>query len=124
MTLDRTVRCVRRFFAGNRRGYGEPFRAQRRAAEAALILVRVFYAANLYLVFRHLRLWPDWIWADQEIVGKVQRLGKPVWTTAGDAPREVLEELIRSGVNGILSDFPEVTSRLMADVDARRRGIQ
>jgi len=70
------------------------------------------------------RLWPEWIRADPEIVGKVQRLGKPVWTTAGDAPLEALEELIRSGVNGILSDFPEVTSRLMADVDARRRGIQ
>jgi glycerophosphoryl diester phosphodiesterase len=71
-----------------------------------------------------IRLWPEWIQADQEIVGKVQRLGKPVWTTAGDASREMLEELIRSGVNGILSDFPEVTSRVMADLEARQRGAQ
>jgi glycerophosphoryl diester phosphodiesterase len=71
-----------------------------------------------------IRLWPEWIRADQDIVGRVQGLGKPVWTTAGDAPREVLEELIRSGVNGILSDFPEVTSRVMTDFAARRRGIQ
>ncbi|MDH3613709.1 MAG: glycerophosphodiester phosphodiesterase family protein [Gammaproteobacteria bacterium] len=71
-----------------------------------------------------IRLWPEWIRADQEIVTQVHELGKPVWTTAGDAPREVLEELIGSGVNGILSDFPEVTSRVMADFEARRRGAQ
>ena len=71
-----------------------------------------------------IRLWPEWIRTDQEIVRKVQGLGKPVWTTAADAPREVLEELIRSGVNGILSDFPEVASRVMADFEARCRGPQ
>ena len=71
-----------------------------------------------------IRLWPEWIRADQEIVGKVQGLGKPVWATAADAPSEVLEELIRSGVNGILSDLPEVTSRVMADFEARRSGAQ
>ncbi len=79
-----------------------------------------FVAAGIDII----RLWPEWIRADQEIVGKVQGLGKPVWTTAGQAPREALEELIHSGVNGILSDFPEVSSGLMADFDARRRGIQ
>ena len=71
-----------------------------------------------------IRLWPEWIRADEEIVRKVHGLGKPVWTTAGDSPREVLEELIRSGVNGILSDFPEVASRVMADFEARCRGPQ
>jgi len=71
-----------------------------------------------------IRLWPEWIRADQEIVRKVQGLGKPVWTTAADAPGEVLEELIGSGVNGILSDFPELTSRVMADFEARCRGPQ
>ncbi|MDH3416983.1 MAG: glycerophosphodiester phosphodiesterase family protein [Gammaproteobacteria bacterium] len=71
-----------------------------------------------------IRLWPEWIRADKEIVRKVHGLGKPVWTTAGDAPREVLEELIRSGVNGILSDLPEVTSRVMADFEARCRKPQ
>lgn len=71
-----------------------------------------------------IRLWPEWIRADEEIVRKVHGLGKPVWTTAGDAPRKVLEELIRSGVNGILSDLPEVTSRVMADFEARCRGPQ
>lgn len=71
-----------------------------------------------------IRLWPEWIEADQEIVGKVQGMGKPVWTTAGDAPGEVLEELIRCGVNGILSDFPEVTFSVMAEFEVRRGGAQ
>ena len=69
-----------------------------------------------------IRLWPEWIEADPEIVGKVHGLGKPVWTTAGDAPREVLEELIRSGVNGILSDLPDVASRVMTDLEGRHCG--
>jgi glycerophosphoryl diester phosphodiesterase len=79
-----------------------------------------FVAAGIDII----RLWPKWIRADQEIVRKVQGRGKPVWTTAADAPREVLEELIGSGVNGILSDFPEVASRVMADFEAERREAQ
>jgi hypothetical protein len=54
------LRRTRRFFSAGR-GYGAPFRAQRRAAEGAVLLVRVFYAANLYLAFRHLRLWSGWL---------------------------------------------------------------
>lgn len=61
MTLQRTLRGVRRFFAGRGRGSRASFRAQRSAARSARLLVRVFYAANLYLVFRHLRLWPGWL---------------------------------------------------------------
>jgi glycerophosphoryl diester phosphodiesterase len=54
-----------------------------------------------------IRLWPKWIYANPALVAKVHQLGKPVWTTANDAPREELEKLIKLGVNGILSDFPE-----------------
>lgn len=54
-------RVLRRFFAGGRRGHPAPLRAQRDQCAAAALLVRVFYAANLYLVFRHLRLWPGWL---------------------------------------------------------------
>lgn len=79
-----------------------------------------FVAAGVDII----RLWPEWIQADQDIVRKVHGLGKPVWTTATDAPQEVLEELIRSGVNGILSDFPEVTSRVIAEFEVKRRGIK
>jgi glycerophosphoryl diester phosphodiesterase len=79
-----------------------------------------FVAAGVDII----RLWPEWIQANQALVGKVQGLGKPVWTTAGDAPREVLEQLICSGVNGILSDFPEVTSRVMVDFEAKRPAAQ
>jgi glycerophosphoryl diester phosphodiesterase len=55
-------------------------------------------------------------------VKKVHQLGKPVWTTANDASREELEKLIKLGVNGILSDLPEVMNKLLADMK-RARGF-
>jgi glycerophosphoryl diester phosphodiesterase len=59
-----------------------------------------------------IRLWPDWIRANPDLVRRVHTLGKPVWTTAGDAPREDLDELIGLGVNGILTDLPEVMTEM------------
>jgi glycerophosphoryl diester phosphodiesterase len=61
------------------------------------------------------RLWPEWIHADPALVGRLHGLGKPVWTTAGTLPRQELESLIRRGVNGILTDVPEVLTRLLAE---------
>ncbi len=63
-----------------------------------------------------IRLWPKWIHANPGLVGKVHQLGKPVWTTAGDASRGELENLIRLGVNGIISDRPDVMNELLADI--------
>ena len=68
-----------------------------------------------------IRLWPAWIHADPALVARVHALGKPVWTTAGTLPREELETLIRMGVNGILTDVPEVLAPLLADLRAARR---
>jgi glycerophosphoryl diester phosphodiesterase len=67
-----------------------------------------------------IRLWPKWIYATPELVKKVHQLGKPVWTTANDAPREELEKLIKLGVNGILSDLPEVMNKMLADMKKTR----
>jgi glycerophosphoryl diester phosphodiesterase len=67
-----------------------------------------------------IRLWPKWIYASPDLVKKVHQLGKPVWTTAGTAPREELEKLIKLGVNGILSDLPEVMNKLLADMKKAR----
>lgn len=67
-----------------------------------------------------IRLWPKWIYANPDLVRKVHQLGKPVWTTANDAPREELEKLIKLGVNGILSDLPEVMNKLLADMKKAR----
>lgn len=47
-------------------------------------------------------------------------MGRPVWTTAGDLPRAVLEMLIESGVNGILTDRPDVLLQLLSERDKRR----
>jgi glycerophosphoryl diester phosphodiesterase len=67
-----------------------------------------------------IRLWPDWIHRDPGLVKKVQALGKPVWTTAGDASRDELERLIKLGVNGILSDSPAVIRAVVADLKKGR----
>ena len=50
----------------------------------------------------------------------MHQLGKPVWTTANDAPREELEKLIKLGVNGIISDRPEVMNKLLTDMKKTR----
>ena len=65
------------------------------------------------------RLWPEWIAADTGPVERVHGLGKPVWVTAGTLPREGLDTLIRRGVNGILTDLPEVLAPLVAEIKDR-----
>ncbi|MFQ5684176.1 MAG: glycerophosphodiester phosphodiesterase [Candidatus Binatia bacterium] len=67
-----------------------------------------------------IRLWPSWIHADPGLVDKVHKLGKPVWTTANVTPREGLLELIKVGVNGILTDLPDVLTRLTRDIEERK----
>lgn len=62
-----------------------------------------------------IRLWPEWIYANPALVPKVHSLGRPVWTTAGEAPRDELQKLITLGVDGILSDFPAVMNALLVD---------
>lgn len=62
-----------------------------------------------------IRLWPQWIDADPGLVGRVHALGRPVWVTAGTMPRDGLQTLIRRGVDGILTDLPDVLLPLVAD---------
>jgi glycerophosphoryl diester phosphodiesterase len=71
--------------------------------------VEPFLAAGADII----RLWPRWIRADPDLVGRVQALGTPVWTTAGSAPRQELEELVALGVDGILTDRPGVLADLL-----------
>jgi len=61
-----------------------------------------------------IRLWPEWIEKQPELIGRLHKLGKPVWVTADDAPREQLAQLIQQGVDGILSDFPAQMRALLA----------
>ncbi len=64
-----------------------------------------------------IRLWPKWIYADPSLVEQVHKSGKPVWTTANDAGREELLKLIKFGVNGILTDLPQVLAELIQDIE-------
>ncbi|RKX33646.1 MAG: hypothetical protein DRP71_09755 [Verrucomicrobia bacterium] len=63
------------------------------------------------------RLWDRWIEADPSLVGMVHRMGRPVWVTAKDASRPKLEQLIKSGANGILSDYPEEMALLLKEME-------
>ena len=55
-----------------------------------------------------IRLWPEWIREDPALIARVHACGRPVWTTAGDADAEELRTLMGQGVDGILSDYPEL----------------
>ena len=65
-----------------------------------------------------IRLWSSWIKEDQNLIKQVQQLGKPVWVTAGDAPRKELEELIQLGVNGILYDEPAKLAAILSEIES------
>jgi glycerophosphoryl diester phosphodiesterase len=86
-----------------------------------------------------IRLWPPWILADRDhspgskassgLIERMHQLGKPVWTTADvlyrdinpEQPGEDLAELVRLGVNGILTDVPELLRDLLAAQGRRSR---
>jgi len=61
-----------------------------------------------------IRLWPRWMRLYPSLIDQVHQFGKPVWVTAGSAEREELAELITLGVNGILTDLPDVLMVLLA----------
>jgi len=78
-----------------------------------------------------IRLWPRWILASRDqasrpgrspLVDRLHDLGKPAWATAdtlyGDIspehPREDLIELARLGVNGIITNLPELLRDVLA----------
>ena len=85
-----------------------------------------------------IRLWPHWIRGEQRrdtdvfpagcegveycLIEQVRAQGRPIWSTANDAPREDLLYLIDAGVNGILTDLPDVMGTLLDDIDAVRAG--
>jgi glycerophosphoryl diester phosphodiesterase len=79
--------------------------------------IKKFVAADVDII----RLWPRWIRLYPPLVDQVHKLGKPVWTTAGLAGREELAELIKGGVDGILTDLPGVLLALLADIRAEHK---
>lgn len=79
-----------------------------------------------------IRLWPSWIFTDRgpragsgnsKLIQRLHDLGKPVWTTADtqyrdidpDHPREDLRELVRLGVDAIITDLPEQCLDVLAE---------
>lgn len=80
-----------------------------------------------------IRLWPEWIRGESTqkrgavpadcdgvencLVKRVQAHNRPVWTTAGTADRAELIDLMAAGVNGILTDVPDVMATLKSDIE-------
>lgn len=78
-----------------------------------------------------IRLWPSWIFASRDqaarpgrspLVERVHELGPPVWATAdtlyGDIspqhPSEDLRQLVRLGVDGVITDVPHLLRDVLA----------
>jgi hypothetical protein len=68
------------------------------------------------------RLRPEWIYGDPSLIEKLHKARNPVWTTAGDAPREHSNDSIDLGVNGIISDRPELMNSLLGEM-GKMRGL-
>jgi len=96
----------------------------------------------------YIRLWPDWVTASRDsaecaadyanrvaayqagrrahpgsascAVERIVSRGTPVWSTTNDLGYEGMDELLRLGVTGILSDVPAVLDQLLEDVEDQR----
>jgi glycerophosphoryl diester phosphodiesterase len=79
-----------------------------------------------------IRLWPSWVFSDRgsvagsgesELIEQLHDLGKPVWTTAAtlyrdidpDHPAEDMRELVRLGVDGIITNLPELCRSVISE---------
>jgi len=60
-----------------------------------------------------IRFWPDWIEADSNLINEIHNMGKPVWTTCTSASIEDHQALIGSGVNGIITDYPQLLAEII-----------
>lgn len=81
-----------------------------------IIDMEAFAAAGIDII----RLWPQWIHADPKLVGKCHELNRPVWSTVNASLRPEIETLIGYGVDGILSDLPNVMSLIIKDMKQAR----
>jgi glycerophosphoryl diester phosphodiesterase len=68
-----------------------------------------------------IRLWAWWLFLHPDLIAKVRQLQKPVWVTAGDAPRQDLERLISLGVDGIITDHPDLMTELQSEIKVAAR---
>lgn len=69
-----------------------------------------------------IRLWSWWLFLHPDLIEKTRQLQKPVWVTAGDAPRRDLERLISLGVDGIITDHPDIMTELQSEIKVAAHG--
>lgn len=64
------------------------------------------------------RLWPEWITENPQLVERVHALGNAVWTTSMLALKDELRQLITLGVDGVFTDFPEMVAQVKSEWEA------
>lgn len=69
-----------------------------------------------------IRLWAWWLSLYPDLIKETRQLQKPVWVTAGDAPRRDLERLILLGVDGIITDHPDIMAELQSEIKVAAHG--
>jgi glycerophosphoryl diester phosphodiesterase len=55
-----------------------------------------------------IRLWPQWLSAEPELVTRLQRAGVSIWVTTGEAPADTLRSFAAMGVQGLITDRPTI----------------
>ena len=69
-----------------------------------------------------IRLWSWWLFLYPDLIKEARQLQKPVWVTAGGASRQDLERLISLGVDGIITDHPDIMTELQSEIKVAARG--
>lgn len=73
--------------------------------------IEEFISAGIDII----RLWPEWIHKNGDLVQRVHQLGKPVWITTSVIEPAEIKALIHFGINGIISDTPEQLIKIIGD---------
>lgn len=60
-----------------------------------------------------IRLWPKWIDENPDVVSNIHNFGKPVWSTCTSNTAEDHQVLIKTGIDGILTDYPKMAKNIL-----------
>jgi glycerophosphoryl diester phosphodiesterase len=64
-----------------------------------------------------IRLWPDWIDENTELVTSLREKNVPVWVTIAELSDDVLTRLLKYGVSGFITDHPEKLRMMLEKMD-------
>lgn len=65
-----------------------------------------------------IRIWPEWLAQEPELVSSIHARGHAVWLTAGKSDEAALRTFTGKGIDGILSDYPVLLRKVVESPDA------